>query len=163
MPKIMECLTDPSWWFTAVVVAFLMSLFAGLLIKPLLRLIATRSKRVRTWLAEKSRRLDERADAIVKDPTRILIAHLDVIICFCFIILMLTVAGFFLCTHMLSVDLGRTLTVVTLLMALVCMTLSTLVLYMRLIPSAKIVGRITSKLNAKGNDTPNQPETPAQS
>lgn len=83
MEKILECLTDPSWWFTAVIVAFLMSLFAAIVHRPLLRLIASRSARVGAWLAEKDRRLDERVDVMMKDPTRILVTYLQLIVGLC--------------------------------------------------------------------------------
>ena len=91
MKRIVDFLADPAWWFTAVFVGVMASLFASYLRDVIGRAVATVSARQRKRSETRARELARRADELAADKTMFLLANMKAIgatvVFFCLLLL----------------------------------------------------------------------------
>ncbi len=156
--KIIDFLLSPTAT-TALIMGFFGSLLAGLLIRYLPRLIAIRSTRVRAKLAEKARRLNEQADEIMKDPALINVTYFSLFLYHFDIVLLLILLIAEFAAPEITPDIPRIL--LLLLRFLTAFTLGVLAyIFFLAFPLLELTQCIHVKLIAKGEDAPDQPESP---
>jgi membrane protein implicated in regulation of membrane protease activity len=95
MNKILENMNDPSWWFTALFVAIIASLFAAYF-KDFLNIVLVRvSGRYRRWRNMREAKNQAWVEATANDPTLLLISLLYVILNFMGLIFLIFIFMFY--------------------------------------------------------------------
>ena len=79
MDWLRKLVSDPGWWVTAVFVGLIVSVAAGFLKDAISRLLASFSKRFRTWRSTRRAAFVHKAELLARDYFFILRARIDAV------------------------------------------------------------------------------------